>query len=209
MKKAEKSARNKNLILRETEKLFAEKGYDGTRVDEIAARSGLNKALIYYYFNNKQGLLEALVQQHVAETIEFKETLLEEVSEYNESEIKQVAKKLYTFLEEKRHILSILTIETVKLGSHDKNIFELFHSIYEKTLQDLDIKQEELNDSSRSVLHLFFFGAIPVTIFLALRDKWSEYYQVDPTICTTIFQQKFEEIYVEIYQELIARKTTG
>jgi AcrR family transcriptional regulator len=35
---------------------FAAKGLAGARVDEIAARSGSNKRMIYEYFGNKEGL---------------------------------------------------------------------------------------------------------------------------------------------------------
>jgi len=35
---------------------FAEKGYDGARVDDIAILSGLQKNVIYYYFKSKEGL---------------------------------------------------------------------------------------------------------------------------------------------------------
>ena len=37
---------------------FAEKGFDGARVDEIAKRADVNKALIYYYFKGKDELLK-------------------------------------------------------------------------------------------------------------------------------------------------------
>lgn len=43
-------------ILDAAEALFAERGYDRTPIKEIARRSGLNSALIYYYFGRKQGL---------------------------------------------------------------------------------------------------------------------------------------------------------
>ena len=35
---------------------FSEKGFAGARVDEIAAAAGVNKQLVYHYFENKQGL---------------------------------------------------------------------------------------------------------------------------------------------------------
>ncbi|HON15357.1 MAG TPA: TetR/AcrR family transcriptional regulator [Spirochaetota bacterium] len=41
---------------------FAELGFDGARVDRIAARSGLNKAMIYYYFKSKENLYETIVK---------------------------------------------------------------------------------------------------------------------------------------------------
>lgn len=39
---------------------FAAKGYAGARVQEIAARAGVNKQLINYYFENKAGLYLAV-----------------------------------------------------------------------------------------------------------------------------------------------------
>jgi AcrR family transcriptional regulator len=35
---------------------FASRGFDGAAVDRIARRAGLNKAMIYYHFRNKQAL---------------------------------------------------------------------------------------------------------------------------------------------------------
>lgn len=41
-------------------KLFAEKGYEATTMDEIAAAAGFAKGTLYHYFENKSGLLGAL-----------------------------------------------------------------------------------------------------------------------------------------------------
>ncbi len=48
--------KTKETILKAATKKFALKGMAGTRVDEIAADSGLNKGMIYHYFGDKQGL---------------------------------------------------------------------------------------------------------------------------------------------------------
>ncbi len=41
---------------------FAEYGYAGARVDRIAANADINKAMIYYYFSNKEILYEKVLQ---------------------------------------------------------------------------------------------------------------------------------------------------
>ena len=41
---------------------FSEKGFDGARVDSIAQRAEVNKALIYYYFKSKDELLQELLR---------------------------------------------------------------------------------------------------------------------------------------------------
>jgi AcrR family transcriptional regulator len=48
-------------ILIEAEKLFGERGFDGTSVRDIAQSAGVNLAMISYYFGSKEKLLEALV----------------------------------------------------------------------------------------------------------------------------------------------------
>ena len=49
-------------LLAAAEALFAEKGYAGTSVREIAARAGCNLSLIHYYFGSKDGLLTEVVR---------------------------------------------------------------------------------------------------------------------------------------------------
>jgi len=44
---------------------FAAHGYDGARIDAIARRAGVNKALLYYYFPNKTELYRRLVLEHL------------------------------------------------------------------------------------------------------------------------------------------------
>ncbi len=50
-------ANREREILDVAARLFAERGYSATTVDDIAAAVGLNKAMLYYYFSSKAGLL--------------------------------------------------------------------------------------------------------------------------------------------------------
>ena len=45
---------------------FAARGYDGARIEAIARRAGVNKALLYYYFPNKGELYRRLVLEHLS-----------------------------------------------------------------------------------------------------------------------------------------------
>jgi len=47
-------------IMEAAEKLFAEKGFDGTSVRDVAKEAGVNLAMISYYFGSKEKLMEAL-----------------------------------------------------------------------------------------------------------------------------------------------------
>jgi TetR/AcrR family transcriptional regulator len=42
---------------------FGERGFGGARVDRIARRARVNKAMLYYHFKSKQGLYRALLRR--------------------------------------------------------------------------------------------------------------------------------------------------
>ncbi len=47
-------------IMEAAEELFAEKGFDGTSVRDVAQKAGVNLAMISYYFGSKEKLMESL-----------------------------------------------------------------------------------------------------------------------------------------------------
>ncbi len=52
----------KEIIVSTAMKLFAQKGFEGTSVREIAAGADVNAAMISYYFGSKEKLFEKLVE---------------------------------------------------------------------------------------------------------------------------------------------------
>ena len=54
--------------------LFAEKGYASTSVREIVASAGVTKPVLYYYFRNKEGLFQAILDW----AAEWQESILHE-----------------------------------------------------------------------------------------------------------------------------------
>ena len=52
-------------------KLFADRGYAGTPVQEIIEAAGVAKPTLYYYFGNKAGLFQAIVDQALGERLQL------------------------------------------------------------------------------------------------------------------------------------------
>jgi AcrR family transcriptional regulator len=52
-------------ILEAALELFVEKGFAGTRLDDVAERAGLSKAAIYLYFDDKLALFQGVIRQAV------------------------------------------------------------------------------------------------------------------------------------------------
>jgi TetR/AcrR family transcriptional regulator len=55
---------NRHKILQCALQLFAQYGYDGVGVQEIASMAGITKPTMYHYFGNKQGVLYFLVKEY-------------------------------------------------------------------------------------------------------------------------------------------------
>ncbi len=52
-------------ILEAAQKVFIQKGLDGTRLEGIAKEAGINKALLHYYFRSKENLFETIFDQMI------------------------------------------------------------------------------------------------------------------------------------------------
>lgn len=61
--KKEKEATTEQQILDAAKSVFQSKGMDGARMQEIANEAGINKAMLHYYYRNKQLLFEAVFKQ--------------------------------------------------------------------------------------------------------------------------------------------------
>jgi AcrR family transcriptional regulator len=59
------------LIIEAAGRLFGERGYDGTRLDDVAAAAGVTKPVLYRHFDNKTALYLALLDRHRADLGSF------------------------------------------------------------------------------------------------------------------------------------------
>jgi AcrR family transcriptional regulator len=57
----------RHLIVEAAGRLFGEHGYDGTRLDDVAAAAGVTKPVLYRHFDDKTALYLALLDRHRAD----------------------------------------------------------------------------------------------------------------------------------------------
>ena len=61
--------RTRKKILDAARREFGMHGFSGARVEAIARRAGVNKALIFYYFQSKEELFRVLSEERIASTL--------------------------------------------------------------------------------------------------------------------------------------------
>ncbi|MCW2599559.1 MAG: TetR family transcriptional regulator [Frankiales bacterium] len=90
--------------------LFAERGYDGTSVEEIASRAGVSKPVVYEHFGGKEGLYAVVVDREVQQLLDMFSTALS--GESPKELLEQACLVLLTYVEEQGDGFRILVRES-------------------------------------------------------------------------------------------------
>ena len=59
----ENEKKTEDVIFDAAQEVFVEKGFDGARMQEIAEKAGINKALLHYYYRTKEKLFKAIFER--------------------------------------------------------------------------------------------------------------------------------------------------
>lgn len=86
---AKKDESTKDKILAAANRIFTKKGMAGARMQDIADEAGINKALLHYYFSNKQKLFEVVFEEaaeklfsRISTVIESDQTLFDTIRNF-------------------------------------------------------------------------------------------------------------------------------
>ena len=113
--------KSKLMILSAAEQEFAQKGFFGARVDEIAARAKINKRMIYAYFGDKEALYLAVLTQ-VYKRMETAEQKLISQNCTGKQLICEIVSTYFDFLQDNPTFVNILMWENLNQGKYLKQI---------------------------------------------------------------------------------------
>jgi AcrR family transcriptional regulator len=122
---------SRERILQAAVELFSQRGYAGTGVDEVAARSGIAKTAIYYHFDNKDGLLAAVLERAASAWIDG----IRQASSQGQNPAERLDRALTgmrAMLEEKGWILRLLQILALEVADEKPAIRGTLQSIFRR-----------------------------------------------------------------------------
>jgi AcrR family transcriptional regulator len=79
-------------------RLFAERGFEGTSIEEIAAQAGVSKPVVYEHFGGKEGLYAVVVDREVERLLTTTAVLLE--GEHTTAKFEAAAVGLLRYIDE-------------------------------------------------------------------------------------------------------------
>jgi hypothetical protein len=202
-------------ILRVAEKMFAEKGFDAARVDEIAKEAGVNKALIYYYFTGKEHILEELFEEFMLETLGNVGASVDDLVEFDsEEKLRDLFRANLCYWKSKEHILRIMMMESLKESNEDEPLFRIM---------DVLLKQEEEHiktilrkkgfatdyDRMEGLISDFFTGLMPLFTFVLYREEWMAHYGITEEELTEKFVDVFMITHLSFHKYVMDRLKPG
>jgi TetR/AcrR family transcriptional regulator len=104
-------------ILEAAAAVFSESGFDGARIDEIARRAGVNKAMLYYRIGNKDELYEAVFRRALAYARGELRRILAEPAD-PEARLRKVCRAIAGLAMEMPSLPSIVVREISSGGKH-------------------------------------------------------------------------------------------
>lgn len=185
----------KEKILLAAEKLFSEVGFDKARVDDIAKTAGVNKALIYYYFESKEEILRTLFSGLVEDARRMLVKSLEETPDViNGDNYRALFDEYIRFVTENRKLIKVAIAESAKKSSGLPLIMELGNLIINAEIGRLREAYESkgLNypkDQTKLLVMEFFTGLMPFLGFALYKDQWESYYNLsEEELCAKFYQ---------------------
>ena len=117
---------------------FAEHGLGGARMDRIAERAGVNKRLIYYYFENKESLFLAVLER-AYEDIRTREHALSLTETEPIEAIRRLISFTWNYYIEHPEFLTLLNSENLHRARHLKESAKVrsMHSPLVQTIADV------------------------------------------------------------------------
>jgi AcrR family transcriptional regulator len=115
--RAHDSAATREALLLAASDLFAEHGFDGVSVDQIATKSGVNKALINYHFRGKAGLY-AEILHHVFGSMSDGLRAIRESDAPPETRLREVIREIGRMVATHPGLPKMLIREVLSGGEH-------------------------------------------------------------------------------------------
>jgi AcrR family transcriptional regulator len=199
------SAPSRDRILNAAESVFSKKGFDGARVDEIAAAAGLNKALIYYYFKDKQDLLLEIVNRLIKEIVALKREIYSAPLS-REDLFNNQLHRLMEVVSKRMEIFAILVMESAKGGGRHPDILRVYDMFFESNAEFIEKLGLDARRLSRLRAPAFFFGLAPLLFYHVLKDRWASHYKIAPKDFERQFYHDFWEYYGSVARSFLKAK---
>jgi AcrR family transcriptional regulator len=178
-------------VLDAAEQVFAERGFAGARIDEIAARAGLAKSHVYYHFAGKQQIFDALVEARLDELLRGKAALLDQFEDAmprTDQLGPWLSRAVGELLAPRSAFLRIVLVETLAPGGRE--VPSLLSRVLTPVLDDIAsrfARHGEPVDEDQLRSDALWFGLVPAVLHVLLLDDAADSLRLPAVRVTELF----------------------
>ena len=158
--RAENYEERRKEILDAAASMFAEKGFDGASISQIARRCGVSKALLYHYYQSKEELLFSMLHLHVNLLVEVAAKAVAK-SDNPKEQLKYLIRDLMQLYIDTRdkHIVLLNSLHSLN-EEQQMEIRDLERSLV-KTIKDiLSAIRPDFSEHEKTSMAMYLMGAI-------------------------------------------------
>ena len=182
----------RNRILKAAAEVFAQKSFDGARVDEIARLAEVPKSLIYYHFSGKDQLLAVLTDDFIEKYRSIVETYR---GEENRREATQIGDRMntiyYPYGVQNENLIRTLLMDSLKCSGDNTALFKLLCVLREDKELDESVKKELVDE--------FFFNILPCMTYICFAKGFAEYFHMSEQELHHSFMEAYSRNHVAVH----------
>lgn len=168
-------------ILAAATRVFAKKGYTGTRVGDIATEAGIAYGLIYHYFKNKEDILNSLFQRTWSVTLKVIDQI-----DHQGGTLRDKLRSIAGFLLEawnlQPDLVEVVVVEVIRSPKFlEQPNLEAFHKTFELLERILIDHQAEIRDGVEPrMAAVLFLGSLEILLTgFVSREFFNESFSVE------------------------------
>lgn len=147
-------------ILAASKRLFKERGYENTMIEDVADEAQVSKATIYNYFASKESLLAGALDEEIAASLVFIDNLDESLNGYEkirETLVYQIVKGR-AYVDISRRMMFLNGEEGSPLYRKMDAVLERFETLVEEGKQQNIFRKEISTESIVTLINSFYLN---------------------------------------------------
>lgn len=178
-------------ILKAAVKVFAEKSFEGSRIDEISREANVPKSLIYYHFKSKDEIFEVLTTEFIKE---YMDIIAAKPGETHQQKAQDLVGRMrnvyYEFGRKNADLARVIFIDSLKKTKEQPILYKVLDAMIQKEKEvnpdaDYDIQERRIAE--------FFTSFIPNYAYICFAESWVNYFNIEKKL--------FDELYLKVYEE--------
>ena len=183
--------KTKSMILDAAQAVFKDAGFEDSKVEDIAARAGVTKTMIYYHFDSKEALMVSLIERLLSGIQQMLPLPEDGQSAINPAHLRSHLEKMLTLWEGHQEIAAFMLSRGFKDPQLFRKLQEIGTPFFNRVIR---MNSHSSTINQKQIFDLFFFNALPMMSYPLMKEQFAAAYGMSTDQMDEQFINKFMQI---------------